>query len=136
MNNIKKCTSCKLELPKTKEYFFAKVVKQQNKSGLAIYHSFRAICKSCHNKKGEENRIKKRCKEMNCDISNYRENWKKKYSETRTKYKIDITMSKYHSKNLTDTYIKQLYRHIDVPKEIIETKRLIIKLKRELKNGD
>jgi len=131
---LKKCTCCKLEFPKTEDYFFAKVIKQQNKSGLAIYHSFRAICKSCNNKKTEENRIKKRCKEMNCNVSDYRENWKKQYSETRTKYKTETTKSKYHSKNLTDTYIKQLYRSVKVPKEMIETKRLLIELKRTLKN--
>lgn len=131
---LKKCTCCNLEFPKTEDYFFAKVIKQQNKSGLAIYHSFRAICKSCNNKKGEANRIKKRCKEMNCDVSDYRENWKKQYSETRTKYKTETTKSKYHSKNLTDTYIKQLYRSVKVPKEMIETKRLLIELKRTLKN--
>jgi len=131
---LKKCTCCKLEFPKTEDYFFAKVIKQQNKSGLAIYHSFRAICKSCNNKKTEANRIKKRCKEMNCNVSDYRENWKKQYSETRTKYKTETTKSKYHSKNLTDTYIKQLYRSVKVPKEMIETKRLLIELKRTLKN--
>jgi hypothetical protein len=135
MDNIKKCTCCKLDFPKTKDYFFVRIIKQQNKNGIGIYHLFRAICKSCNNKKTEQNRIKKRCKEMNCNISDYKENWKKQYSETRTKYKIDVTISKYHSKHLTDTYIKQLYRCIDVPKEMIETKRLIIKLKRELKNG-
>lgn len=131
---LKKCTCCNLEFPKTEHYFFVKVIKQQNKSGLAIYHSFRSICKSCNNKKTENNRIKKRCKEMNCDVSDYRENWKKQYSETRTKYKTETTKSKYHSKNLTDTYIKQLYRSVKVPKEMIETKRLLIELKRTLKN--
>ena len=130
--DTKICSCCKKKFPKTKEYFFAKVIKQQNKSGLAIYHSFRAICKRCNNKKTEANRIKKRCKEMDCDVSDYKENWKKQYSETRTKYKIETTKSKYHSKNLTDTYIKQLYRSIEVPREMIETKRLLIELKRTL----
>ena len=131
--DTKICSCCKKKFPKTKEYFFAKVTKQQNKIGLAIYHSFREICKSCNNKKTEANRIKKRCKEMDCDVSDYKENWKKQYSETRTKYKIETTKSKYHSKNLTDTYIKQLYRSIEVPREMIETKRLLIELKRTLK---
>ena len=81
---LKKCTCCNLEFLKTNDYFFEKVIRQQIKSGLAIYHSFRAVCKSCHAKKGEANRIKKRCKEMNCDVSDYRVNWKKQYSETRT----------------------------------------------------
>ena len=132
----KTCTCCKLELPKTEEYFFSKVIKQQNKSGLAIYHSFRSICKNCNNKKTEANRIKKRCKEMNCDVSDYRENWKKQYSENRTKYKKNCTIMKYHSENLTDIYIKNLLKTNEIPKELIETKRLIIQLKRQIKNGN
>lgn len=56
---FKQCTCCKLEFPKTTDYFFAKIIKQQNKKGLAVYHSFRSICKSCNNKKTEANRIKK-----------------------------------------------------------------------------
>jgi hypothetical protein len=189
-DNFKKCTSCNLEFPKTKDYFFARVIKQQNKSGLAIYHSFKSICKSCNNIKSEENRIKKRCKEMNCDISDYRENWKKQYSETRTlvkeishlpkgvksiirkkikngyiftnyeQYKIDCrknisqVMRKYDYGdvdfvpkekrdktgivNLTDAYIALTLKAKvnEVPKEVIETKRLIIQLKRELKSNN
>jgi len=183
---LKKCTCCNLEFPKTEDYFFAKVIKQQNKNGLAIYHSFRAICKSCNNKKGEENRIKKRCKEMNCDVSNYRENWKKQYSETRTfvkeishlpkgvqsvirkkikegyvftnyeQYRIDCRKNvsqvkrKYEYGNidfvpkgiqtgikyLTDGYIALTLKAKvkEVPKEMIEFKRLTIQLKRELEN--
>ena len=183
---LKKCTCCNLEFPKTEDYFFAKVIKQQNKSGLAIYHSFRAICKSCNNKKGEANRIKKRCKEMNCDVSDYRENWKKQYSETRTfvkeiahlpkgvqsvirkkikdgyvftnyeQYRIDCRKNvsqvkrKYEYGNidfvpkgiqtgikyLTDGYIALILKAKvkEVPKEMIEFKRLTIQLKRELEN--
>lgn len=183
---LKKCTCCNLEFPKTEDYFFAKVIKQQNKSGLAIYHSFRAICKRCNNKKTEANRIKKRCKEMNCDVSDYRENWKKQYSETRTlvkeishlpkgvqsvirkkikdgyvftnyeQYRIDCRKNvskvkrKYEYGNidfvpkgiqtgikyLTDGYISLTLKAKvkEVPKEMIEFKRLTIQLKRELEN--
>lgn len=185
---LKKCTCCNLEFPKTEDYFFAKVIKQQNKSGLAIYHSFRAICKSCNNKKSEANRIKKRCKEMNCDVSDYRENWKKQYSETRTfvkeishlpkgvqgvlrkkikdgyvfsnyeQYRIDCRknvsqikrkydygdvdfvakekLSKSGIVNLTDAYVALTLKSKvkEVPKEMIEFKRLTIQLQRELNN--
>jgi hypothetical protein len=134
---MKTCTNCKIEFPKTKDYFFVKIIKQQNKSGLAIYNSFRSICKKCHGKKGEENRIKKRCLEMDCNISKYRENWKKQYSKTRIKYDLINfkTKSKYHSKELTDYYIANRFRlkMKEIPKEMIQTKRLIIQLKRELK---
>lgn len=100
---LKKCTCCNLEFPKTEDYFYAKVIKQQNKSGLAIYHSFRAICKRCHNKKNEANRIRKRCKEMNCDVSDYRENWKKQYSETRS---IDADAKKLLTEGSYGYYLK------------------------------
>lgn len=74
---------------------------------------------------------------MNCNISKYKENWKKQYSKTRMKYDLINfkTISEYHSKELTDYYIAQRFRiNIkEIPKEIIETKRLILQLKRELK---
>ena len=182
--DTKICSCCKKKFPKTKEYFFAKVTKQQNKIGLAIYHSFREICKSCNNKKTEANRIKKRCKEMDCDVSDYKENWKKQYSETRTfvkeiahlpkgiqsvirkkikdgyvftnyeQYRIDCRKNisqvkrKYEYGNidfvpkgiqtgikyLTDGYIALTLKAKvkEVPKEMIEFKRLTIQLKREL----
>lgn len=184
---IKKCTCCGLEFPKTEEYFFRKNIKQKLASGkTVIYHSFRAVCKKCHVKKNEERRIKKRCKELNCEISQYREYWKKQYSETRTtvkgisnlpegvknvirkkvkngyvftnyeQYRIDCRKNiskakrKYDYgdidfvpkatqtgiKHLTDGYIALTLnaKVKDVPKEMIEFKRLTIQLKRELEN--
>jgi len=198
---LKKCTRCNLEFPKTDGYFFGKITKQQNKNGLAIYHSFRAICKKCNREKGEENRVKKRCKELNCDISDYRNNWKKQYSKTRTfdleakeklskgqyahfrtllsngiiyntesylkhilesKKERNILLSniaqskrKYFGKEekrlalrkyaknemlrLTDAYVANVVMKKpikELSKEIIETKRLIIKLKRQLNYGN
>lgn len=177
--DTKICTCCNLEFPKTEDYFF---VRKKYKN------SFRSICKSCNNKKTEANRIKKRCKEMNCDISDYRENWKKQYSETRTfakeiihlpkgvqsvirkkikdgyvftnyeQYRIDCRknlsqvrrkydygnvdfvlkekLSKSGIVNLTDGYIALTLKEKvkQVPKEMIEFKRLTIQLKRELEN--
>jgi hypothetical protein len=179
------CSCCKKELPKTEDYFFLTKRKQQNKSGIAVYYVFKAVCKKCHCKKSEENRLKKRCKEMNCEVSDYRKNWKKQYSETRTHFKEIIHLPKgvqsvirnkikegYVFKNyeqyrvdckkniskvkrkydygdldfvpkgtqtgikhLTDGYIALTLKSKvkEIPKEIIETKRLIIQLKRELK---
>lgn len=186
MNDFKICTMCKLSFPKTEDYFFKKITRQQNKKGFATYYSLRSLCKSCNNKKGEANRIIKRCKEMNCDISNYRENWKKQYSDTRTivkeishlpkdvqgvirkkmksgyvftnyeQYKIDCSKNRSKGRrkynygdsdfvtkkesrrqimlNLTDCYIANTLglRVNQVPKEIIEFKRLTIQLKREI----
>ena len=193
LDSVKTCTCCNVQFPKTEEHFFKKVVKQQNKNGIGIYYSFTAICKKCHGKKGEENRIKKRCLEMNCNVSEYKEKWKEQYSETRTKDKVSksqLTINQYsrflksglkevnifkdeiekskierdkriseisksnrkyftdedkrlalrkYAKNecerLTDSYIANVVMKKPVKelsKEIIETKRLIIQLKREL----
>ena len=187
------CGSCKKEYPKNKKYFFIKISKQKLASGkIAIYKGFRSNCKKCHQIKTEERRVSKRCVEMNCNISDYRDNWKKQFSKTRTTdlvAKSQLTEGRYngyrvlfkkglvknvkeynekvfinkHSKpwlrkydyggkvfledkerrdknnknkieNITDTYIVNYlgYKKGEVPKEIIETKRLLIKLKREL----
>ena len=183
---MKRCGTCKIEFPKTEEYFFKKIIKQKNKNREAIYYSFRSVCKICYGKDGNKRRVKKRCEDMNCNIDEYSEYWKKQYSETRTlikeishlpngvqsvirkkikdgyvfttydKYRIDcrINLSKAKRKydygdidfipkgiqtgiiHLTDAYIalslKQKVK--DVPKEMIEFKRLTIQLKRELEN--
>lgn len=199
MNQYKTCGTCKVEYPKNTQYFFARKIKQYNSKGeLKIYDSFRSDCKKCAAKKGEKRRVIKRCKEMNCDISKYRENWKKQYSKTRTidlyakkhltegsynhfkrllkkdsslnyenylkiiedskkqrdKRIKDYVLSKQkyftkedkrlalrmYAKNekdrLTDSYVANLVMRCkisDLTPEIIETKRIIIKLKRELK---
>ena len=187
------CGSCKKEYPKTKKYFFIRTYKEVLASGkTAIYKGFKSNCKKCHGIKGAERRVKKRCKELDCNVSDYRENWKKQYSKTRTinlLAKKELTEGQYntykshvkkglsfdlkehkervyinkHSKpwlrkfdyggkvfledkerrdknnknkieNITDSYIVNYlgYKKGEVPKEIIETKRLLIKLKREL----
>ncbi len=181
------CTKCKKEFPKTLEYFFRRITKQKLANGnIAEYETFRSCCKKCHGNKGEECRIKKRCEEMGCEIDDYRENWKKQYSETRTKhpeikhlsesvkktlrkwidngynfttykqYRIDCRkkLSKLRRKydygscdfvpqkeknrrgikNLTDGYIALIMNMSvkELTPELIETQRLVIKLKREL----
>jgi hypothetical protein len=192
MYETKICTCCNLEFEKTEKYFYKKIIKQQNKNGIGVYYSFRSICKVCYDKKGNDNRIKKRCKEMSCDFLDYRLNWKKQYSKTRTidllakekltegqynvyktkiKKQIISNIEEYyknvfknkHSKpwmrkydygnvdfipkeklnksgivNLTDAYIALTLKAKvkDVPKEILQTKRLIIQLKRELNYGN
>ena len=186
----KKCCACRKEFPKTTEYFFTRKIKQFNAKGeLKIYDSFRSDCNKCRANKADIRRVKKRCKEMGCDVSEYREKWKEQYSKTRIKnpdlrneglnyqvannisewqkegyvfttyeqYRLDIRKKYSKSKrkydygdvdfipkdkanrrgiiNITDAYIALMlgYPVSEVPKDIIETKRLIIKLKRELK---
>jgi len=93
MSKYKTCGTCKKEYPKTTEYFFTRKIKQYNTKGdLNIYNSFRSDCKKCRAEKGNKRRIKNRCKEMNCDISEYRKNWKSQYSKTRT---IDLEAKKH-----------------------------------------
>jgi phage-related protein len=133
--DLKKCGTCKIEFPKTEKYFFKRVIRQQNKKGISTYFSFKSNCKKCHNQQSERNRIKNRCKDLSCDISEYNKKWKEQYTNTRSIHNLSIgdTLSAFHSRNITDVYIKSLLRDSSVPKEIIETKRLIIQLKRELK---
>lgn len=184
------CGCCKNELPKNEDYFFKRIVTQELKTTNEIksYLSYKSICKKCHKEQSELNRIKKRCEKMNCDVSDYRENWKKQYSETRTfvkeishmpkgvqsvirkkikdgyvftnyeQYRIDCRknvsqvkrkydygdvdfvpkekLSKSGIVNLTDAYIAMTLKAKvkEVPKEMIELKRLTIQLKRELEN--
>jgi Holliday junction resolvase-like predicted endonuclease len=202
MSENKICCSCKKEYPKNKEYFFVKTSKEILASGkIAIYKGFRSNCKKCHGIKGNQRRIKKRCKELDCNVSDYRENWKKQYSETRTidliskkeltqgqynhfmklirngfninykEYlvrvklskkekinrliKIVLSKQKYFTKEdkklalrmyannekerLTDAYVANMTMKCKISEltpEIIETKRNILKLKRELKSNN
>jgi len=193
------CIRCKKELPKTLEYFFKRIIKQKLSDGSIVeYPTFRSYCKICNAEKGEERRKAKRCKELNCKVEDYRENWKAQYTNTRTidlearnnltkgeysnyiyfirhgyvsnykeylihveKSKVErnerlrnevLSKQKYFTKEdkrgalrmyannekdrLTDSYIAHhLFKSKigDLTPEIIETKRNIIKLKRELR---
>ena len=180
------CGQCNKELPKTEEYFFKRIISQTLKTGeIKTYYSFKSQCKKCHSSQGDEIRIKKRCKEMNCNISDYTENWKKQYSNTRTLFKeindaplknkttvhnkirkgyVYTTYEQYRTDckktysqirrkydygdldfvpkgtqtgfiHLSDAYVSNTlgFKINEIPKEIIETKRLIIQLRRELK---
>lgn len=184
----KTCTNCKKTFEKNEDNFFKKVIKQLNAKGeLKTYYSFRSVCKLCHGKIGNKRRVKKRCYELNCTVSQYKTKWKQQYSKTRTlhpeishlpkgvqsvirkkikngyvfttykQYKTDCAKNiskakrKYDYgdldfvpkktqtgiKHITDGYVAlTLGMSVkDVPKQIIETKRLIIKIKRELKNN-
>lgn len=108
MNSVKICTSCNIQHPKTTDYFYRKTIKNKLKSGeIAIYYSFRSICKSCYDAKTQLNRKRKRCEEMGCEIDNYRKYWKQQYSETRT---IDIEAKSKLNQNQYSWY-RQLKRN-------------------------
>ena len=129
-NQTKICTKCKNEYPKTTEYFFKRVRKQKLANGeIAVYNSYRSVCKTCHGIQGNERRIKKRCKEMNCNVENYRENWKKQYSKTRTKYPeikhlpetVQSTLRKWMDNGYNFTTYEQF--RLDVRKNISKYRR-------------
>lgn len=188
---IKKCGECKNEFPKTTEYFFLRIIKQKLVDGSTVeYLSLKSICKKCHGTKANELRIQKRCNEMGCETKDYRENWKKQYSKTRTlnpeishlhyslrggirkkirkgykytnheQYKLDcrsnvsmchrkydygdkklLTTKDINNKRtqvMSDSYLALAIGLSvnEIPKEMIETKRLIYTLKRELRNNN
>lgn len=116
----KVCTKCLSEYPKTTDYFFAKIIKQKLSNGeTAIYNTVRSNCKKCHGENGGKRRVKKRCKELNCDVSNYRAKWKDQYTKTRTLHpeaKDKLTESQYNvycqlfNKGEVSNFIDYLYR--------------------------
>tara|TARA_R110000796_G_scaffold225397_1_gene341793 strand:+ start:75 stop:692 length:618 start_codon:yes stop_codon:yes gene_type:complete len=201
MIEYKTCGTCENKYPKTIKYFFTRKIKQYTSKGeLKIYKSFRSDCKDCKAKKEDERRIVKRCKEMNCNVFEYRSSWKKQYSKTRTidlkakkhltkgqytnflrfkklsnidyeTYLVNVKLSKEERNNrlrnevlskqkyftkedkklalkmyarnerdrLTNAYVANMVircKVSDLSPEIIETKRIIIKLKRELKSNN
>jgi hypothetical protein len=181
----KTCTSCKLDLPKTKDYFLLKSKRKNYK--WEIKEIYRSNCKKCWYEKTAEQRILKRCKELNINredwdifkkenilknpifklkderlkglnrplrarilrkirednyifttIENYYEECSENKSNCQriynyntksklTKEIIKETLPDYYVSATMGKSVKQ------VPKEFIDTKRLIIKLKRELK---
>jgi hypothetical protein len=139
---FKECKICKKILPKTEEYFPRKVIKQQNKAGEVIYYSYRHGCRVCinemhrniskqyyKNNKEKENARYKKWRKNNIELA--RALSKKWQQENKQKQKA---YDKKRIQNLTDSIIcNRLGVKIgEVPQEIIETKRLIIKLKRKL----
>jgi len=182
----KKCCRCKKKYPKTLEYFFQRIYKHKLTNGTIVsYEGFRSTCKKCHIIISNNKRIEKRCAEMGCNVSDYRENWLKQMARAKTLYPelIDIspikkpairkklrngyqftTYEQYKKdcgNNISKAKRKYDYGQVDrvsikmrqdmyqkvvtnaraamimglsvkeVPKEIIETKRTLIILKRE-----
>lgn len=127
----KTCKICKKEYPKTEDYFFVRKTKQKLASGkIAFYKGFRSNCKKCHSKKGEERRVKKRCEELECNILDYRKNWKKQYTETRTvdlDAKNNLTQGQYNhyirlKKNDSDLDHKTYLKKVEVNKKLRNNK--------------
>lgn len=186
----KACGRCKVEYPKTTEYFFRKIYKQKMANGeIKEYKSLRYLCKKCHGQDGEDRRRLKICKQNGWDIKDYNKNYRNKIAFNKLKYKeldgikrstrghirrkIDngyvftgmdnyikdieinrrknaLKMRKYdygHENKLTQKERNDKSKEIlldsfvcnrikkklgEVPQEIIQTQRLIIKLRQEL----
>jgi len=104
MNKI--CGTCQSEFPKTKDYFFVRKIKQYNAQGkLKIYNSFRSDCKACYSKKSYKNKVKNKCKKLNCNTSEYAKEWKRQYTEKRT---IDLEAKEVLTEGQYNHYIKLL----------------------------
>ena len=191
----KKCYGCSLVFPRTDEYFFKKKITNQLKNRIAVYWSWRSLCKTCHGKKGNDLRVKKRCIELNCETHDYRKMWKAQFTATRSKdleakkilskicktkyqqfllrlskdnsltldeyiknvesnsYRLEMYKNKTKSKEHHRLYRNEYYKKDrlklkdayvcnnvlglkvnEVPEEIIEMTRLLVELKREIKN--
>ncbi len=107
--DTKICSECKMELPKTKEYFFTKKYKQEYKGKILEYTCFRSTCKKCHSILSTEKNRNKRIKELGCTIETYKETYCKIIAIKKTKYKelLDIPPNKrvYLIRKMNDGYI-------------------------------
>jgi len=133
VENTKICTGCKKEMLATKEFFHS------NKLGKLGLNSKCKKCKKAINKKYKKNnpeKIKERHRK-------YRKNNPEKIKEIKRKfYKNNIEKVKERSRknrqNLTNSYIaksmKTPVNHLNP--QIIETRRLIILIKRELRKNN
>ena len=136
----KTCTCCKLELPKTTDYFRKRGEKNSN--------CFRSQCKNCFDEKQRKRHIeyyknnteKEKERHKTWILNNKEQRAKtvnKSYLKNIEKQKI---YDKKRSNELTDTIIlnrlvsQTSINRNEIPKEMIETKRLLIQLKRTLKN--
>ena len=118
VENTKICTGCKKEMLATKEFFHS---SKGGKYGL------RPKCKQCING------VNIKRNEGDCEkAKEFYRKWKKDYSE-----KVKERSRKY-TKNLTDSYVANCLRaplnHLNP--QVIETRRLIILIKRELRKNN
>jgi hypothetical protein len=141
---LKKCCCCKAEFPKTLEFFHKQIIKEIRVDGrIAIYNSFRHVCRACYKNKSKDTskkrywinpelsrevNNKKRRKNIDAHrkcVANYRLRFPEKMKAADDKRTLELPDSKIA--NMLGLPTK------DIPKDIIEMKRLTIKLQRELK---
>jgi hypothetical protein len=138
----KTCTICGEKLPKTEDYFNVKITKQKNKNGDAIYYGFKHACRKCLNKKIAKYKREEYWK----DPDKARKELKRKYWKDPDKAKMktqewrEANLDYLHEKDrkrtaeLDDSWIASSIGIPvkECPKELIESKKIVIKLKREL----
>jgi len=135
---FKTCTICNCKLPKTKEHFQTR----KDKSGTKIYVFFRHACRKCLNAKVAKYKREKYSKDIvKGRIESRRKYWKdpirSRENQRRWKEKNpnnSIERDRRRIKNLGSSYIALMIGMPvnECPQELIESKRLVIQIKREL----
>jgi hypothetical protein len=138
---LKKCTACNLEFPKTIDYFRKRGEKNNN--------NFRSQCKKCFDEKQRQRHIEFYKNNTEKEKERHKYFYYRNIEHTKEKNRLSTIKHKqkqtaYDKKrinDLTDSIIlnrlvsqTSLNRN-EIPKELIETKRLLTKLKRTLKNN-
>jgi hypothetical protein len=141
----KVCNICNKKLPKTKDFFPQRLIKQENADGLAEYKSFKHACHECYNNyiatfkreqyknsevKAKENERNKVWREKN---PNTAKELTAKWRQKNRKKLLEKDRKRVHE--LEDSWVaSQVGLPVkECPKEILELTKLIIKLKREFK---
>lgn len=80
------CTNCKKEFEKTEKNFFRKAIFWVKKNGEKVYGSkLTATCRPCHSELITKRNREKRCKELGCDLKEYRKEYYKQIAISKTK---------------------------------------------------
>ena len=134
---IKKCTSCNFEFPKTEDYFRKRGEKKSN--------CLRSECKKCFDEKSRKRHIdfykKNTEKELERQKKWISENKERRAETVHKTYLKNIDKRKlYNNKRINDLTDSIILNRIcaqtsltrsEIPKEFIENKRLITQLKRQ-----
>lgn len=99
----KKCGCCKQTFPKTEDYFFKRLIKQETGGKQVIYHSFKSSCKKCFGRVNSKRERDKRIKKLGCTEENYKENYLKQMGFNHVKFKklYNLSISKKEKNNIT-----------------------------------
>ena len=83
---MKVCSKCKIEFEKNSQNFYQKSRTYKLKDGTKVHGKFlTALCKKCHGKIGAEKIRNRKCKELDCTVSQYKQVWCKLLSVKKLK---------------------------------------------------